>query len=77
MITMADSEPRASIVRKINYVVIVKFFDVNLRSNQNRFFGRVSTARIRIESTYNFQFLEQRFHLDANLLGKVWKLVLL
>src|SRR5262245_12118896 len=61
LILLADSQSRTTIVGEVDHVLVVafiEFFDVDLGTNEDWFFRRVTATRIRIESTNKLQLFE-------------------
>src|SRR5436305_4696813 len=80
LITLADAQARAAVVREIDDVtaklvrfvhLVVKSFDVDFRRDENGFFRRIAPARIRVERAYELNFGEQRVNVNVYLLGKI------
>src|SRR6476659_376525 len=71
LILLTHPQSGTTIISKINDVIVVIFvelLDVNFRTDQNRFLGRVSATRIRIERLDKLKFTQQHFNVYADLL---------
>src|SRR5688500_621027 len=71
MVGRADTKPRAAIVGEIDNVLTLEFFDVHLRSNEDRFLGCVPAAGVRIEDTDLVDLLIQLVHVTSRILRQM------
>src|SRR5688572_25418090 len=79
LITGTDAQARTAVIGKVDDVitVLIQLLDVDLWRNQDRFFGRIATTRIRIERANELELGDEYFHVKTKLFGQVWQLVLL
>ena len=59
---------RCSILRQRVIVVLFQLFDIDLRSDQDRLFRRVTPTGERIEGANELQFSREALNIDADLL---------
>ena len=58
LILLADSQARTAVISKVDHIIVVslvQFFDIDLGTDQNRFFGRVTTTGVWIEGANKLQ----------------------
>ena len=68
VICRADPQPRAAVVGKIDDVIVVELFDINLGRNKDRVLGRITPPRIRIELTDLFDLFVEHVNVNPGVL---------
>src|SRR5205085_3720764 len=80
LVLLTHAQSRAAIISEVDDVILIVFielFDVDLGTDQNRLFRRITTSWIWIERANKLQLFEQRFNVDADLFREMRQFMLL